>query len=78
MFAQRYKLELDDSQRMRLRDLLRVRAHPMITPEIRRELFGRDQQVRGLRDQEGSGGGTQMMDIEEGDEGASYASGIMR
>ncbi len=70
VFAQRYKLELDDSQRTRLRDLLRVRAHPLITPEIRRELFGREQQVRGLRD------GAEAMDVEDG--GASYASGLAR
>ena len=42
VFAQRYKLELDDTQRDRLRDLIRVKMHPQITIEIRRELFGRD------------------------------------
>lgn len=38
-FAQRYKLELDDSQRNKLKALLKVQQHHLITPEIRRELF---------------------------------------
>ena len=42
VFAQRYKLEIDDAQRNSLRDLIRVKNHHMITPEVRRELFGRE------------------------------------
>lgn len=38
-FAQHYKTELTKEQKGRLKGLLRVQAHPMITPEIRRELF---------------------------------------
>lgn len=38
-FAQHYKTELTKEQKNRLKTLLRVQNHPMITPEIRRELF---------------------------------------
>jgi essential nuclear protein 1 len=38
-FAQRYKLELDDTQRNKLKALLKVQQHHQITSEIRRELF---------------------------------------
>lgn len=47
VFAQRYKLELDDTQRNTLRDLLRVQNHHLITAEVRRELFGRESAVNG-------------------------------
>jgi essential nuclear protein 1 len=39
VFAQRYKLDLDDNQRARLKSLLRLHVHHSMTPEIRRELF---------------------------------------
>jgi essential nuclear protein 1 len=39
VFSQRYKYELDEGQRERLKLLLRVQQHHVITPEIRRELF---------------------------------------
>lgn len=39
-FAQRYKLELDEDQRRKLRSLLKSHSHHSISPEIRRELFG--------------------------------------
>ena len=39
VFAQRYKLEINDEQRAKLKNLLRVQQHHQITPEIRRELF---------------------------------------
>lgn len=42
VFAQRYKLELDETQKITLRDLLRIQNHHLITAEVRRELFGRD------------------------------------
>jgi hypothetical protein len=42
VFAQRYKLELDDSQRSKLRDLIRVKQHHQITTEVRRELFAKE------------------------------------
>ena len=42
VFAQRYKYELDDGQRERLKLLLRAQLHHVITPEIRRELFNSD------------------------------------
>ncbi|CAM9235199.1 unnamed protein product, partial [Ectocarpus fasciculatus] len=42
VFAQRYKLDLDDTQKHSLRDLVRVQNHHLITAEVRRELFGRD------------------------------------
>mmetsp|Transcript_12668 Transcript_12668/g.19094 ORF Transcript_12668/g.19094 Transcript_12668/m.19094 type:complete len:423 (+) Transcript_12668:67-1335(+) len=38
-FAQRYKFELDESQRAKLKALLRAQQHHQITTEIRRELF---------------------------------------
>ncbi len=40
VFSQRYKNELDETQREKLKLLLRVQLHHQITPEIRRELFG--------------------------------------
>lgn len=40
VFAQRYKLELAEEQRERIKQLLRAQSHHQITPEIRRELFG--------------------------------------
>ena len=40
VFAQRYKNELDETQREKLKLLLRVQLHHQITPEIRREIFG--------------------------------------
>lgn len=39
VFAQRYKLEVDQTQRARLKALLRIHQHHQMTPEIRRELF---------------------------------------
>jgi hypothetical protein len=42
VFAQRYKLELDDIQRGKLRDLIRVKQHHQITTEVRRELFAKE------------------------------------
>lgn len=42
VFAQRYKLELDDVQRGKLRDLIRVKQHHQITTEVRRELFAKE------------------------------------
>lgn len=39
VFAQRYKLEVDHSQRTMLKSLLKTHLHHQITPEIRRELF---------------------------------------
>lgn len=40
VFVQRYKNELKDEARGKLKDVMRVHSHPKITPEIRRELFG--------------------------------------
>lgn len=37
-FVQRYKFDLDEDQRRRLRELLRIHLHEAIGPEIRREL----------------------------------------
>lgn len=37
-FVQRYKHELDDSQRERINKILRIHSHHLISPEIRREL----------------------------------------
>lgn len=39
VFAQRYKHEIDDSQKEVLKQLLRSQFHHQMTPEIRRELF---------------------------------------
>jgi essential nuclear protein 1 len=39
VFAQRYKLELDQSQKNRMKELLRTQQHYQITQEVRRELF---------------------------------------
>jgi uncharacterized protein YeaO (DUF488 family) len=38
IFVQRYKFELDESQRERLKALVRVQGHHQITTEVRREL----------------------------------------
>ena len=54
-FAQRYKLELDEAQRNKLKALLKVQQHHMITPEIRRELFATTNQLA-QQQQESSGG----------------------
>lgn len=40
VFVQRYKKELKEEAREILRQVMRIHAHPKITPEIRRELFG--------------------------------------
>merc|ERR1712093_461008 len=40
LFAQRYKYDLSDEQRQRLKEVLRVHFHDSIGVEIRRELFG--------------------------------------
>lgn len=40
VFAQRYKLELSEEQKSKIKQLLRLQSHHQITPEIRRELFG--------------------------------------
>ena len=42
VFSQRYKFELDEGQRERLKLLLRAQQHHTITMEIRRELFSTD------------------------------------
>lgn len=39
IFVQRYKYELNDDQKRRLKELLRVHYHEAIAPEIRRELL---------------------------------------
>jgi essential nuclear protein 1 len=41
-FVQRYKSSLDEAQRTRLLELLKVHSHHMITPEVRRELLVMD------------------------------------
>ena len=38
-FAQHYKTEITSEQREALKHLLRAQPHPVVTPEIRRELF---------------------------------------
>jgi essential nuclear protein 1 len=38
VFVQRYKFDLNDDQRRRLKELLKVHYHDAITPEIKREL----------------------------------------
>lgn len=38
-FAQRYKFELTDVQKQKLKFVMKQHCHPQITPEIRRELF---------------------------------------
>ena len=39
VFAQRYKHDVSAAQKERLKQLLKVKFHHMITPEVRRELF---------------------------------------
>lgn len=39
MFAQRYKFELNDSQKERFKELIKTQFHHSISPEVRRELF---------------------------------------
>jgi essential nuclear protein 1 len=47
-FAQRYKNDISEEQREALLDLLLVRNHPEIGPEVRRELLaGRERVLSG-------------------------------
>ena len=39
VFAQRYKLQINDEQREGFKELLKVHQHHQITQEVRRELF---------------------------------------
>lgn len=39
LFVQRYKFDIDDEQRRRLRDLLKVHLHDALGQEVRRELL---------------------------------------
>jgi len=39
VFAQRYKLQLNDEQRSAFKELLKIHSHYQITSEVRRELF---------------------------------------
>ena len=47
VFAQRYRLEISDEQRERLKALLKSQQHHQITPEVRRELFQAHAQTHG-------------------------------
>ena len=38
-FVQHYKTEITEAQRESIKELSRAQHHPMVTPEIRRELF---------------------------------------
>lgn len=66
-FAQRYKNEVTEDQREALLDLLLVRGHREIGPEVRRELLegrGRGVMVEpvGVEEGDGLGGDDTMMD----------------
>jgi essential nuclear protein 1 len=39
VFVQRYKQDITQEQKLAFRQLLRIKTHHVITPEIRRELF---------------------------------------
>lgn len=54
VFVQRYKFDLTDDQKRRIRDLLKVQYHEGITPEVRREL---------LVPKPGEAGGATDMDV---------------
>ena len=62
-FAQRYKNDITEDQREALLDLLLVRGHKAIGPEVRRELV--EGRGRGIPVQEGAGfgGDDTMMDV---------------
>ena len=62
-FAQRYKNEITEDQREALLDLLLVRGHKQIGPEVRRELLeGRGRGVVAEPQADGTGGDDTMMD----------------
>ncbi|GAM89057.1 hypothetical protein ANO11243_070910 [Dothideomycetidae sp. 11243] len=62
-FAQRYKNDITEDQREALLDLLLVRGHRAIGPEVRRELLeGRGRGVP-LQENAGVGGDDTMMDV---------------
>jgi essential nuclear protein 1 len=62
-FAQRYKNEITEDQREALLDLLLVRGHKQIGPEVRRELLeGRGRGVVAEQDT-GDGGDDTMVDV---------------
>tara|TARA_B110000090_G_C13098447_1_gene337587 strand:- start:79 stop:555 length:477 start_codon:yes stop_codon:yes gene_type:complete len=47
-FAQRYKLELEESQKEQFKELLKVHSHHQITMEVRRELFSYSRPVQAI------------------------------
>jgi essential nuclear protein 1 len=49
VFVQRYRGDLTEEQREGIRDVMRVKFHQEITPEIRRELFARGGQQAAAR-----------------------------
>ncbi|PSK42866.1 hypothetical protein B9Z65_6820 [Elsinoe australis] len=63
-FAQRYKNDITEDQREALLDLLLVRGHKAIGPEVRRELLeGRGRGVPIAQDNAGIGGDDTMIDV---------------
>jgi essential nuclear protein 1 len=62
-FAQRYKNEIEEEQRDALLELLKVRGHKDIGPEVRRELV--EGKPRGTMEdsKQGTGGDDTMMDV---------------
>lgn len=54
VFVQRYKFELDDEQKRRIKDLLKVHGHEAIGPEVRRELLAQRPGDAGLPPSEGA------------------------
>lgn len=47
VFAQRYKFELDEAQRHRLKNLIKVHAHHQIAIEVKKELSAGDAAAAG-------------------------------
>ena len=57
-FVQRYKTQLTDKDKDKLKNVFRLQTHPSITNEVRRELFSRPSGGGG-----GGGGGGGAMDM---------------
>jgi essential nuclear protein 1 len=64
-FAQRYRNEITEDQREALLDLLLIRGHSQIGPEVRRELLeGRGRGMTAPQEEMGNGGDDTMMMVD--------------
>jgi essential nuclear protein 1 len=62
-FAQRYKNEIEEEQRDALLELLKVRGHKDISPEVRRELLEGKSRGTAVEVGQGMGGDDTMIDV---------------